>query len=101
MNSPGEAFQLEYYLKSDYIHARITADSIDRALWQSLLSDVLLECARHRRKKLLLERVNATEVVQNELSNMMADLLNMNDETQIAFFNRHLLFAHEIADVVA
>ena len=101
MNSSNALFEIQYGLQPDYLHARVSAERIERTTWQSLLSDVLMECARHRRKKLLLERVNAGDVPQSELQDMMADLLKLNDTTQIAFLNRHLLMADEIADVVA
>jgi hypothetical protein len=101
MNSSNALFEIQYELRPSYLHARVTAERIDRTTWQSLLSDILMECANHRRKKLLLERANAGNVPQSELLEMMADLLKLNDATQIAFLNRHLLMAEEIADVVA
>ena len=101
MNSSNAPFEIEYEIYPEYLRARVAAEHIDRTTWQSLLSDVLMECARHRRKKLLLERATAASVPQTELFDMMADLLNLNDSTQIAFLNRHLLMAEDIADVVA
>lgn len=101
MNSSNAPFEIEYQVHPEYLHARVTAEYIERSTSQSLLSDVLMECARHRRRKLLLERVNPGNVVQTELADMMSDLMEMNDDTQIAFFNRHILHATEIADVVA
>ena len=101
MNSSNAPFEIQYELFPEYLHARVRADHIDRTTWQSLLGDVLMECARHRRKKLLLERATAASVPQAELFDMMADLLQLNDSTQIAFLNRHLLMAENIADVVA
>ena len=101
MNSSNAPFEIEYDIKSNYLHARVTAEQIDRTTWRSLLADVMMECARHRRRKLILERANAGDVAQTELNDMMADLLQLKDNTQIAFLNRHLLLAEEIADVVA
>ena len=101
MNSSNALFEIQFDIQPDYLHARVSAERIERTTWQSLLSDVLMECASHRRKKLLLERVIAGDVPQSELQDMMADLLKLNDTTQIAFLNRHLLMAEEIADVVA
>jgi hypothetical protein len=99
--APNTAYEIEYRSHPEYLHARVAAEHIDRTTSQSFLSDVLMECARQRRKKLLLERANAGSVVESELAGMMADLLKMNDTTQIAFLNRHLRMAEEIADVVA
>ena len=99
--SSNAPFEIEYRLHPEYLHARVNAEHIERAASRSLLSDVLMECARHRRKKLLLERANPGFVVQSELADMMADLLEMNDSTKIAFFDRHVFLAEEIADVVA
>ena len=101
MNSSDAPFEVEYQVYPDYLHARITAEHIDRATSMSFLSDVLLECAKHRRDRLLLERGNAGDVAQRELFLMMDDLLKMNDPTKIAFLNRHILLAEEIRDVVA
>jgi hypothetical protein len=94
-------FQIDYHVYPSYLHARVTAEHIDRTTSMSFLSEVLLECAECRRKRLLLERGNAGNVAQDELFGMMQDLLTMKDDTKIAFLNRHILLAEEIRDVVA
>ena len=95
------AYDLQIEVRQGYIHACVTVDNADRAIAMSFLSDALIECAKHRRKRLLLERASAGSVAENELFYIMDDLVKMNDQTKIAFLNRHLLLAEELRDVVA
>lgn len=99
--SSSPAYELEIEVHRGYIHARVTAENVDRAMAMSFLSDALMECAKHRRKRLLLERVNEGFVLENELFYVMDDLIKMNDPTKIAFLNRHLRLAAALQDVVA
>ena len=101
MNSSQTPYTIEIEVLPKYVHARITAEHVDRATAMSFLSDVLMECAKHRRKRLILERSNPGTVVEVELFYIMDDLVRMKDETKIAFLNRHLLHAEGIHDVVA
>lgn len=101
MNSSNAPYEIEYQVYPEYLHARVTAEHIDRTTSMSFLSDVLMECAKHRRKRLLLERGNAGNVAQEELFGMMHDLMTLHDDTKIAFLNRHILLAEKIRDVVA
>lgn len=94
-------YDLQIEVRLGYIYARVTVENADRAIAMSFLSDALIECAKHRRKRLLLERANAGSVAENELFHIMDDLIKMNDQTKIAFLNRHLLLAGELRDVVA
>jgi len=100
-SSSHTAYTIEVEVHLEYVHARVTADHVDRATAMSFLSDVLMECAKHRLKRLILERDNPGVVVEVELFYIMDDLLKLKDETKIAFLNRHLLHAEEIRDVVA
>ena len=101
MNSSTTPYRIEIEVFTKYVHARITADDVDRVIAMSFLSDVLMECAKQRRKRLILERSNPGAVIEAELFYIMDDLLKMKDETKIAFLNRHMLHAEEIRDVVA
>lgn len=99
--SSSPPYYLEIELRPRYIYVRVKAENVDRSIAMSFLSDALMECAKHRRKRLLLERENAGYVVENELFYIMDDLIRMNDQTKIAFLNRHSLLAAELRDVVA
>jgi len=100
VNSSHTPYKIETEVFPEYVHARVTADHVDRATAMSFLSDVLMECAKNRCKRLILERDNPGVVVEVELFYIMDDLLKLKDETKIAFLNRHLLHAESIRDVV-
>ena len=100
MTSSNAPYEIEYQLYPNYLHARVIAEHIDRKTSQSFLSDVLLECAKRRRKRLLLERGNEGGVVVEELMTMMQDLLQLRDTTKIAFLNRHIKHGDDIRKIV-
>ena len=100
MTSSNAPYEIEYKLYPNYLHARVIAEDIDRLTSQSFLSDVLLECANHRRKRLMLERGNEGGVVVEELMTMMQDLLQLRDTTKIAFLNHHIKHGAEIGKIV-
>ena len=99
--SSSPLYDLEIEVRPGYVYASVTAETVDRSIAMSFLSDALMACAKHHRKRLLLERANAGSIIENELFYIMDDLMKMNDQTKIAFLNRHLLLAGELREVVA
>ena len=66
----------------------------------SYLAEVFLECARLRKKKLLLERVSPCAMPIDELFSTMDYIVSLGTDTRIAFLNSHDSAAENLKPVV-
>jgi hypothetical protein len=82
-------YALEFKEHPEYLHARITASFLDRTGALSYLSEIFLECAKLRKKKLLLERATPCMMQRDELYSTMDFIVSVEKDTRIAFLNAH------------
>ena len=81
---------LTFIEQPNYLHARVTDHVVSRESAMSVLSDIMIECADRRHKKLLLEREIAEWVDKDEFLDALVEMAHMNSGTRIAFLDRHI-----------
>jgi len=100
VNPSPRPHDLEFKEHPEYLHARITAAFLDRSDAMSYLSEIFLECARLRRKRLLLERATPCVMQRDELYDTMDHIVSMKQTTRIAFLNSHGTVAETLSHIV-
>jgi hypothetical protein len=93
-------YALEFKEHPEYLHARITASFLDRAAAMSYLSEIFLECAKLRKKRLLLERATPCMLQRDELYSTMDYIVSLEGGTRIAFLNSHGTVAETLSHIV-
>ena len=81
---------LNFIEQPKYLHARVTASNVTREMAMSILSEVMVECADRKHKKLILERDVSAKVSTDELLKALIEMIRMNSGTKVAFLDRHL-----------
>jgi hypothetical protein len=87
MGASPKTYGLTFVEQPNYLHARITANFVDRDLAMSFLSEIMTECANRRCKRLLLERCPPYLIVNDQFLNAADELIAMDSGTRIAFLN--------------
>ena len=100
MQPSPRSYALEFEEHPEYLHARITASFLDRAGALSYLSEIFMECAKLRKKRLLLERVTPCVMERDELYSTMDFIVSMEAGTRIAFLNSHGTSAETLSHIV-
>jgi len=100
MQPSPRSYALEFEEHPEYLHARITASFLDRAGALSYLSEIFMECAKLRKKRLLLERVTTCMMERDELYSTMDFIVSMEAGTRIAFLNSHGTSAETLSHIV-
>jgi len=100
MNPSPKLYALEFKEHPEYLHARITASFLDRTGALSYLSEIFLECAKLRKKRLLLERATPCMMQRDELYSTMDYIVSVEKDTHIAFLNAHGTVAETLSHIV-
>ena len=100
MNPSPKLYALEFKEHPEYLHARITASFLDRTGASSYLSEIFLECAKLRKKRLLLERATPCMMQRDELYSTMDYIVSVEKDTHIAFLNAHGTVAETLSHIV-
>jgi len=87
MGASPKTYGLTFIEQPKYLHARITANFVDPDLAMSFLSEIMIECANRRCKRLLLERCLPYLIGDDQFLNATDELIAMNSGTRIAFLN--------------
>jgi len=98
--TPGKPYQLMFDVRPEYLHARIAAPEINRAIALDYLGEIADKCASTRCKKMLLERDIDSMMVDTELFETMKDFVRMSQGIKIAFVNPHLSIEEAMRQIV-
>ena len=90
MKSSSSMSDLTFDERPEYLHARISAQALDRKMALDYLSEISLKCASTRCKQMLLEREMSEIMADDDLFASMKDLVEMSAGIRIALVNPHV-----------
>ena len=90
MDASPKMYGLTFIEQPKYLHVCLTMPIDSREMAMSILSDVMIECADRKYKRLMLEREVDEKVSDDQLFEALCEMVEMDSGTRVAFLDRHL-----------
>lgn len=93
-------YEIDFEDRKDFAYARISAHAIDRSMAFAYLAEVVMKCAEHRQKKLLLVRDIPAVMSDEDMIAALRSLLSMGSGMKIAIVNAQPGLGKNLREIV-